>query len=151
MSLSSIILSLICLCTAPDPMSLDQVRAGYTQAVSDKEMCKEMIKELSKLKSQSATHLAYLGGLQTIWANHVFSPISKLRTFKEGKGNIEQALKLEPDNPELRFIRLSVQKNAPSFLGYSANIKEDVKFIMENSHRIHAETLRDNIHRLLKD
>lgn len=48
--------------------------------------------------------MAYLGGLQTIWANHVFSPISKLNTFKEGKKNIEQAIKKEPENVELRFI-----------------------------------------------
>ncbi len=79
------------------------------------------------------------------------SPISKLNTFKEGKKNIEQAIKKEPENVELRFIRLSVQKNAPSFLGYKSNINEDAKFIKENRHQIRSEILQKNIGTLLKD
>lgn len=130
---------------------LDVVRANYNKLVSDKELCEKMIADLDKAKNNSATHLAYLGALQTIWANHVFSPISKLGTFKEGKKNIEQAIKKEPDNVELRFIRLSVQKNAPSFLGYKSNINEDTEFIKENRHQIGSEILKKNIEMLLID
>src|SRR5690606_31524269 len=130
---------------------LDVVRANYNKLVSDKDLCKKMISELAETKDNSATHLAYLGGLQTIWANHVFNPISKLNTFKEGKKNIDQAIKKEPDNVELRFIRLSVQKNAPSFLGYKSNRNEDAKFIKENRHQIGSEILQKNITTLLKD
>ena len=131
--------------------SLDDVRANYSQLATDKKMCSELLAQLEKNKDQSATHLAYLGGLQTIWANHVFSPIGKLNTFKEGKKNIEQAIKKEPENVELRFVRLSVQKNAPSFLGYKSNINEDAKFIKENRHQIRSEILQKNIGTLLKD
>lgn len=130
---------------------LDVVRANYNKLVSDKELCEKIIAELTETKNNSATHMAYLGGLQTIWANHVFSPISKLNTFKEGKKNIEQAIKKEPENVELRFIRLSVQKNAPSFLGYKSNINEDTEFIKENRHQIRSEILQKNIGTLLKD
>ncbi|MBB5440428.1 hypothetical protein HDC92_004129 [Pedobacter sp. AK017] len=108
-----------------------------------------MIAELEKTKNNSATHLAYLGGLQTIWTNHVFSPISKLNTFKEGKKNIEQAIKNEPNNAELRFIRLSVQKNAPSFLGYKSSIDEDTEFIKKNKNQISSDILHKNIETLL--
>ncbi|MGI6516760.1 MAG: FAD-binding domain-containing protein [Fermentimonas caenicola] len=87
----------------------------------------------------SMIHLGYLGALQTIWANHVFSPISKLKTFKVGTDNIEQAIQKEPGNVELRFIRLSVQKNAPSFLGYQSHIKEDMEFIENHRHQIHSD------------
>jgi hypothetical protein len=131
--------------------ALDVVRANYNKVVSDKELCKEMIFELEKIKNNSATHLAYLGGLQTIWANHVFSPISKLNTFKKGKMNIERAIETEPNNVELRFIRLSIQKNAPAFLGYKSNEKEDAEFIKEHHHQIETEVLRKNIETLLKD
>ena len=132
-------------------VDLDVVRANYNKLVSNKELCEKIIAELTETKNNSATHMAYLGGVQTIWANHVFSPISKLNTFKEGKKNIEQAIKKEPDNVELRFIRLSVQKNAPSFLGYKSNINEDTEFIKENRHQIRSEILLKNIGTLLKD
>jgi hypothetical protein len=127
------------------------VRANYYKLASDKELCEKMIVELTETKRNSATHLAYLGALQAIWANHVFNPISKLGTFKKGKKNIEQAIKKEPDNVELRFIRLSVQKNVPSFLGYKSNINEDTKFIKEKHHQIDSEVLQKNIETLLKD
>ncbi len=129
---------------------LDDVRANYNTLISNKALCKRMIAELTKTKNNSATHLAYLGGSKTIWANHVFSPIGKLNTFKEGKKNIEQAIKKEPTNVELRFIRLSVQKNAPSFLGYKSNINEDTVFIKENRHQIRSEILQKMIETLLK-
>ncbi|MNL63352.1 hypothetical protein D3C87_1874840 [compost metagenome] len=73
--------------------------------------------------------MAYLGAFQTIWAKHVINPISKLSTFKKGKKNIEDAVKSKPDNVEIRFVRLSVQVNCPSFLGYSGKINEDKKIV----------------------
>jgi len=131
--------------------SLDDVRKNYSQLATDKKMCSELLAQLEKNKDQSLTHLAYLGSLQTIWANHVFSPISKLKTFNKGKKNIEQAIKKEPDNVELRFIRLSVQKNAPTFLEYHSNIKEDIQFIKNNRSQIKSNVINQYIESLLKD
>lgn len=127
---------------------LDFVRANYNKAVSDKKLCEKIIKELAATKNNSATHLAYLGGFQTIWANHVFSPIAKLNTFKKGTKKIEQAIGRELENVELRFIRLSVQKNAPAFLGYKSNINEDAEFIKKNRHQISSDILEKNIETL---
>lgn len=149
MKVPGLLMSAICLLTSVDTTNLDVVRANYYKVVSDKKMCKQMITELEKTKNNSATHLAYLGGLQTIWSNHVFSPISKLNTFKEGKKNIEQAIENEPNNAELRFIRLSVQKNAPSFLGYKSSINEDTEFIKKNTDQISSDILHKNIKTLL--
>lgn len=130
---------------------LNDVRANYSKYASDKELCRKMMAELSQTKNSSSTHLAYFGSLKTIWASHVFSPISKFNTFREGKQNIEQAIYQEPENVELRFIRLSVQKNSPSFLGYNSNIREDTEFIRKNMHRINSILLTSNIIQLLKD
>lgn len=88
-----------------------------------------MIGEFELSKEKSVIALAYLGAYQKIWANHVFNPLSKLATFKKGKNNIELAISKEPENVEIRYIRFSVQKNAPSFLGFNNNIKEDRDFL----------------------
>lgn len=133
---------------APD---LDVTRANYKKVVSDKDLCKEMISELRNSQNISATHLAYFGGLQAIWANHVFNPITKLKTFQEGKENIEKAIETEPNNVELRFIRLSIQRNVPGFLGYRSNVKEDSEFIKKNLHQVESPVLQKNIEALLID
>ncbi len=129
---------------------LDDVRKNYGKMALNEELCKSAISEFERTKNNSATHLGYLGGLQTIMANHVFSPVSKLNTFNKGKKNKEQAIKEEPDNAELRFIRLSVQKNAPWFLGYQSNIKEDTEFIHKNRDRIKSDMLKNSIEKLLE-
>lgn len=121
-------------------MDLEYIRNHYQQAVSNKKMCEAMIKELEKAPKNSV-HLAYLGGLQSIWANHVGNPFSKLSTFKKGKTNIEKAVNNENDNVEIRLIRLSVQKNCPAFLGYSRNIKEDEQFIIKHKEQINSSSL----------
>ena len=151
MKLLELLLSGIFFFNSFDGIGLNEIRTNYTKIVSDKDLCHKMISDLQKITHKSPIHRAYLGGLQTIWARHVFSPISKLNTFKEGKKNIEQAIENDPKNLEIRFIRLSVQKNAPSFLGYKANINEDTAFIKENGDQIESDILHKNIEKLLEN
>ena len=129
---------------------LNEVRSSYSKAVLDKKLCKKMIEELELSKEKYVIALAYLGAYQTIWANHVFNPLSKLATFKNGKNNIELAISKEPENVEIRYIRFSVQKNAPSFLGYNNHLKEDKDFLVKNKKNINSDLLQKNIEILLK-
>lgn len=129
---------------------LNEVRTSYNKAVLDKKLCEKMIEELELSKEKSVLALAYLGAYQTIWANHVFNPLSKLATFKKGKNNIELAISKEPENVEMRYIRFSVQKNSPSFLGYNNNLKEDKDFLVKNKKNINSDFLQKNIETLLK-
>lgn len=149
--MKSALLFVILLFISPDSTGLDEIRTNYNKAVSDKALCEKMITELSKTQNESTDYLAYLGGFQAIWANHVFSPLSKLSTFNKGKKNIERAIKKEPDNAEYRFIRLSIQKNVPSILGYKSNIKEDTEFLKSNQNQIKSQILQKNIEALLKN
>ena len=142
-------LSLFCLTqTHLFGMDLEYVRANYDKAVTDKKLCRQLIEDLEKAE-KSSLFLAYLGGLQTIWANHVFSPISKLNTFNQGKKNIEKAIASDKDNAEIRFIRLSVQKNAPSFLGYNSMIKTDKAFLRTHRTKITSQVVQNKIDKLL--
>lgn len=129
-------------------IDLEYVRQHYEQAVKNENLCQTLIDQLSK-ETENPVCLAYLGAFQTIWANHVNSPLSKLSTFNKGKKNIEQALKKAPDNIELRFIRLSVQVNCPDFLQYNSNINEDKKFIRSNINQIDSKSLKAMCYKLI--
>jgi hypothetical protein len=54
---------------------------------------------------------------------------SKISRFKEGAKLLEATLKSDPNNIEIRMIRLSIQEDVPGITGYKKNIKEDKKFI----------------------
>lgn len=145
------LLALIFFLTAfADNNIVDKARIYYSKAADDKSACNKIIKELEENKNPSALLMAYLGGYKTIWANHVLSPIAKLKTFKEGKKLIDEAVERESNNIEIRFIRLSVQKNAPAFLGYKSHVEEDEEFIRKNRNAVNSEIISENIDAILK-
>jgi len=131
-------------------LDLEYLRKNYSKAVDDKALCKSLMEKLSK-ETTSDVHKAYLGGLMTIWANHVSGVVAKLNSFNLGKEVIEKAVKSNPDNVEIRFIRFSVQKNCPSFLGYNKNIAADKKFLKENQNAITSEQLKKMVKSLIQD
>ena len=79
-------------------------------------------------KRNDALSLAYLGMCESMMASHVSWPGTKLDYFNEGKKKIESACLKNFWNAEIRYIRLMVQLNAPSFLGYNSNVETDFDF-----------------------
>ncbi|PVH25257.1 hypothetical protein DC487_10065 [Sphingobacterium corticibacter] len=130
--------------------TLEDLRNKYTDVVADSELCKDLIDNLSDKKDLSSTERAYLGAIQTIWANHTKSPISKWKTFQRGKDNIEAAVKASPNNIEIRMLRYSVQSNCPKFLNYYDEMDADRDYIVENKAQIKSPALVKMYHGLFK-
>lgn len=124
-----------------------EARLSYELAVDSAEICSTQI---SKLKESSdPTEIGYLGAYQAIQAKHVASPFKKLSSFKTGKNNIEKAIAIDPNNLELRLLRLSIQKNTPGILGYKMSIKSDEKKLYDNWGSINNSTLKKRAKNLL--
>lgn len=149
MKLSLIFVVILSRLSQPD--DLESVRAGYHLLPKDKALCRIMLAQMAEKIDHSATHLAYYGGLQAIWAGHASNPMSKLNSFIDGKKNIEQAVRKEPDNLEIRFIRLSIQKNAPVLLAYNSSIEEDTEFLQNRMDQLKSKILINNIKTLITD
>jgi len=130
----------------PTPLELEAIRSSYLLAPTDKKLCMEMITELNDRREPVC--LAYRGAFKAIWAKHIFNPISKLQSFNQGKADIERAVSQDPDNIEIRLIRLSVQRNAPGILGYNSNTEEDKKLIVTNREKFTSEPLKKMIEEL---
>ncbi len=116
--------------------TLEELRNKFPDVVSDSDLCENLIEELVNKKDLSSTEKAYLGAMQTIWANHTNSPISKWKTFKRGKENLQAAVRASPNNIEIRMLRYSVQSNCPKFLNYSDELAEDKAYIEANKAQI---------------
>lgn len=126
---------------------LSLLRNNLSKAPDNKTICKTMIDSITTTKDP--IYLAYLGAYQTIWANHVINPISKLSTFNKGKKNIENAFLLDQNNIEIRLIRYSIQNNAPKFLGYSSELIRDKNFIERNYQEVKSIELKELINSVL--
>lgn len=73
----------------------------------------------------------YKAMAEFVMIRHTFNPFSKLSHFNQGRRELDAALLSEPGNVELVFLRFATQVNAPSFLGYNANIKDDKKILFD--------------------
>ncbi len=74
--------------------------------------------------------LAYRGASSAASAGSVSGVKTKLQYFNHGKTELEKAVSLKPLDAEIRFLRLATQLNAPGFLGYTGEIKNDKAIII---------------------
>lgn len=75
---------------------------------------------------------AFEGALMMKRAGLLKGASNKLKEFKAGRQKLEGVLSKNKDNPELRFLRLIIQENAPKILGYHKELEEDNKYIVSN-------------------
>jgi hypothetical protein len=68
---------------------------------------------------------------ELMMCKHLSNPLTKLSYFNKGRKHLEQAISVESNNPELRFMRFCTQVNAPDLLGYNTSVKTDKIFLIE--------------------
>lgn len=86
--------------------------------------------------TKSPIYSAFLATGQFLMAKHAFSPLKKMSYFNEGRKNLDGAIQKDPKNTEIRLMRLITQEKAPKMLGYTKNIKEDRRIIMNEYRNI---------------
>ena len=132
------------LLSAVDEIKLIELRNLYEQAINN-EKANLRLANLIHSGNNSATIIGYKGAGTMILANHVFSPISKLNKFNRGKKLLEQAVKQDPTNLELRYLRLTIQTNVPKFLGYSKEINTDKTILINGLEQLSDKDLKNRI------
>lgn len=114
-----------------DTPTLEEVRVSFARS-NDSEVKAEEFLELTQqsLGANKAVFEAYHGAALVLKASHC-SIFYKLSNFKKGKQFIEQAVLKDPKDLEIRMIRLAIQVNVPSILGYNKEIDEDKSYILK--------------------
>lgn len=129
--------------------SINEIRNLYEKSAKSEDDCKKLIDMLEPHK-KDPLFLGYSGCATMMMAKHVFSPFSKMSYFKKGKVMLEDAIKEDEKNFELRFLRFTAQTNMPSFLGYHNSIQNDKKFILNSFPQIKDESLEQYVLPTLK-
>ncbi len=124
---------------------VEQFRQQYPSARTDATVCEKQIAVIDGLKTFTPLQRAYAGAFYAVWPEHLQSPLKKLNAFKKGKSYLEQAIREDPGNTEIHFLRLTVQHNAPAMLGYNDNKDGDLKIVLENYKKTKSPILRAHI------
>lgn len=113
--------------------ALAKIRSAYTTAADSEANAVAFETLMAQNVSTDGLLTAYRGASKVILAKYKKNRIALL---KEGKPLIEEAIARQPDNVELRLIRLSVQENLPKIVPYRNHIAEDKAFIIANYERL---------------
>lgn len=118
---------LVCLQSA---VSVKEARYAYFDSSKGKIEASKFEKLLDFVNDRSTPVLiCYKGASEMIKAKNAVNPISKYAFFNRGKMLIEKGLSRDTSCVETHFIRFSIQRNLPGFLGYNRNIAQDSLFI----------------------
>lgn len=124
---------------------LSEVRKIYPNAAKTETAAKEFTSKMLALTDDSNKTLwAYKGAAYTLVAKFADNIPDKLSNFKEGAKLIDASAASEPNNIEIRMIRLSVQENVPRIVNYRRNREEDIDFILAH-YKEQKGTLREYI------
>ncbi|WP_250631046.1 hypothetical protein [Rhodoflexus caldus] len=110
----------------------EKIRSDYPKVVDNQISATAMMRQMEALPRQDeALWIAYYGALQTLQARGVLNPLEKLRLTKLSQETLAKAVALAPENPEIRFLRFSIQLGLPGYLNLSHHIAEDRAVICE--------------------
>lgn len=129
-----LIIALFSISAIADGQSIDKpyLRAHYQQCFQRKTALDSFVAILEKVSDPSAAEESYLGisyGLTIQYADGMWS---KYRLLVKSKNLLNHAVERDPDDPELRFMRFTLENNIPAFLCMSTHINDDLKTIMSH-------------------
>ena len=119
-----------------DESLLEKIRLVYYSGVEDDSYI-DTLKYLidnnfdNDADTQTAIAVAYRAGIFALKSKHAFWPVTKMNYLADSMDLFENALKSEPDNLEIRFMRYSILYYVPGILGYSDLENEDLQKVYE--------------------
>lgn len=127
------------------------IRELYLTSYNNKSTCDSLSSYLNLFDKKNNTIDAYIGANNLLISKFSKNIVKKFKYFEEGKNLIEQAIKNDPKNIEIIFIRYLNQINCPWFLNYNQNLGEDRDFLIKNFNLINDPYFKNVIQKILKN
>lgn len=111
---------------------LKQLRECYQQVGKEERFVNSMLTICSESSVvDEKLRNAYAAAAKICSAKYKFSPYAKYAAFNAGRTLLDKAVQADSLNPEIRYLRYTIQANAPAFLGYQKNLKRDYQLITD--------------------
>lgn len=135
----------------PKVYKVAELRTQYLQASKDEQAAEQFNKKMKAYEGKDAVVLAYKAASEAVMAKYVWNPYSKLKQIKTAAEIFDQAVALDEDHPEVRFLRFTVEHYVPRYLNLSQNIEED-KQVMFATLKEHPKSgISDELARTMRD
>jgi len=129
-----IILCLIPLCFGTISISEDtnQIRSQLEKAPFDEEVATNLLNNLRGMEDKDALHTAFLASAEGIMCIHTASIFKKMKYANNAIEKADEAVHLDANDYEIRFIRFTIQSQIPKIFGKSSDLKQDKEYLIDN-------------------
>jgi len=112
------------------PTEMMKLRESYYRSSEDAKMAESFYELLESSSVEQPLRFGYFGMANFMLAYHSLNPFDKFKYFIAGKEILADAISAAPQNTELRYLRFTVQTNAPAFLNYRRHLSEDKQVLL---------------------
>lgn len=111
--------------------AITSIRSSYRQAVT-KRSAANNIDQLLASHSHCDVGIvhAYRASAKALLANYSLNPMTKLDLLKQADQIFLKAIRLDPTNPEIRFLRFAIHSKMPAFLRKKDLIQQDKQVLL---------------------
>lgn len=102
-------------------------------------------------KTKKPIFLSFYAAAQFFMAKHSGNILKKYSYFNKGKKLLNEAVAKDPDNLEIRFLRLLCQDKTPRVLGYTQYLEQDRAFVVREYKKSKDEELVEQIKKFLNN
>lgn len=111
--------------------SIQALRENYSAIVNDEKQCTTYLNYFNQLPHPTATEKAFRAALLASSAQFTMNPYTKLNLVKNAQRLFDEAVAADRENPEIRYLRLSIEQYTPRILGMSDHIREDKNLLVQ--------------------
>lgn len=115
-----------------ESFTIEGARKAFHKAVLDESESRSFYEYMQSFENSAPTVTAYKAVSEAMLARVLWNPFSKINQVVKYQKEMEKAVAADPNDIEIRFLRLAIEYNLPSFLGMSDHVEEDVDIILAN-------------------
>jgi len=130
------LICLVILCILPNTskaqiVSIADIRNQIFYADFDLDRSFSLINDINSLGLTDPIVNAYIGATELLVAKYSWNPITKISFLKNGLRKVNEAVTVDSENIEIRFLRFYIQNSLPRYLGLSDDLTSDKEVIID--------------------
>lgn len=111
--------------------TVEELREAYKESLNQENKADSFWESLKSYRGNQGNILAYKASALALRAKHDFNPYNKWVWLNEVKNIFREAVKADPKNIEVRFLRFATQHNLPEFLKQQGQLERDKDTILK--------------------
>ncbi|QNF34275.1 hypothetical protein HUW51_16670 [Adhaeribacter swui] len=111
---------------------IPELRKMYFQAANEKEAYEQLAPHLARYKGNDVLIQGFQAGIEGVGAKYASGLYTKIKHVRNSAQAFEKVISKDPYNPEVRFLRYTIEYHIPRYLLMSGHLHEDKKVIMKS-------------------